>query len=157
MADATDPRTPLNSFFVAEYTELQALYDAADTDEEWTTLSGRLDAALANHALPRYYRATYEVTRAFTSPTPANNIHRAECWIQNMQEMGEAAGHQPKKVQESLQDLIGMVAFAKESLLESEGGQPVVVAEPASTEDQSGGAEGTGEQGQLDGDETEKQ
>ncbi|KAK5719906.1 hypothetical protein LTR15_007179 [Elasticomyces elasticus] len=157
MADATDPRTPLNSFFVAEYTELQALYDAVDTDEEWTTLSGRLDAALANHALPRYFRASYEVIRAFTSPTPANNIHRAECWIQNMQEMGEAAGHQPKKVQESLQDLTGMVAFAKENLLESEGdsGQPVVVAEPAatedesggaSTEDQSGGAEGTGEQ-----------
>ncbi|KAK5675308.1 hypothetical protein LTS10_012074 [Elasticomyces elasticus] len=49
---------------------------AATIEEEWTTLSHRLDAALTNHALPPFYRATYEVTRACTSPTPANNVHR---------------------------------------------------------------------------------
>ncbi|KAK5681535.1 hypothetical protein LTS10_006067 [Elasticomyces elasticus] len=160
MADQIDPRTPLNPDFTAEYEELSALHDAAVTEEEHTTLAHRLDAALTNPALPPFYRATYEVTRACTSETAADNIHRAECLIQYMREKAEAEGHQPKKVQDGLQNLIDMVAQVKEQL-EAEGGQSEeeeeVVAESAPTEDESGGAEGTGEQGQLDEDETEKQ
>ncbi|KAK4917281.1 hypothetical protein LTR49_014765 [Elasticomyces elasticus] len=146
MADATDPRTPLNPDFTAEYEELSALHDAAVTEEDWTTLSHRLDAALTNYALPPFYRATYEVTRACTSATPADNVHRAECLIKYMREKAEAEGHQPKKVQDSLQNLVDMVAQVKEQLENDDGQREEgegVVAELAPTEGQGGGAEGT--------------
>ncbi|KAK4898959.1 hypothetical protein LTR27_003690 [Elasticomyces elasticus] len=68
-----------------------------------------------------------------------------------MREKAEAEGHQPKKVQDSLQNLVDMVAQVKEQLENDDGQREEeegLVAELAPTEDQSGSAEGTSKQGQ---------
>ena len=112
MADSLHNRQQIDD---AEYDNIARLYQSADTDKDWETLSRLVDRALANPLLPRYYRVEYEVIHACTADDPADHIQRAKDIMKEMHVVPIADDQDNTYIRDRLFQVEGKVAAIEQA------------------------------------------
>jgi hypothetical protein len=98
----------------AQYEAIGAMYDPEDgTETDWKSLAPKLEEALSDPALPRYYRAEYHIINAWCSPEPESQLDFARGVLDDMVPVLQADGSSQEQIDARLVALQEMFDFTE--------------------------------------------
>lgn len=116
---APDPFHSQHQLYDAEYRAISAMLgEEDDAAPDWPALSRRVQAALSDPALPRWYRAEYHIIGAWHNPEPEVQIARAKETLADMVQVLQADGQTAEQIEERLEPLRSMLKSTEGALEE---------------------------------------
>ncbi|EGP88908.1 unnamed protein product [Zymoseptoria tritici ST99CH_1A5] len=121
MADSIDPFLDQHILYDTEY---DAIIDMVGHGEEappdWPAVAIRVDQALSDPALPRWYRAEYQLIRAMYAHDPESHLNHARASVADMVQVLRDDEKSAEEIDERLAPLRDLLTIIEGALQEKE-------------------------------------